>query len=61
VGFIGDPDNELPYAQLVAEAIDTVHTPIAVGPEKICLPDGRNCRMSRRDRSAKHPISPSQK
>jgi len=34
VGFIGDPDNELPYAQLVAEAIDTVHTPIAVGPEK---------------------------
>jgi asparagine synthase (glutamine-hydrolysing) len=34
VGFSGDPGNELPYAQLVADAIGTNHTPIAVGPEK---------------------------
>jgi asparagine synthase (glutamine-hydrolysing) len=33
VGFTGDPNSELGYAQTVAEALGTVHRPISVGPE----------------------------
>jgi asparagine synthase (glutamine-hydrolysing) len=33
VGFDGDPNSELPLAQLVADALKTQHTTIAVGPQ----------------------------
>jgi asparagine synthase (glutamine-hydrolysing) len=33
VGFTGDGHSELPYAQMVAEAVGSHHTPIEVGPE----------------------------
>jgi asparagine synthase (glutamine-hydrolysing) len=33
VGFSGDAHSELPFAAMVAEAIETDHTPIVVGPE----------------------------
>jgi asparagine synthase (glutamine-hydrolysing) len=33
VGFEGDPNSELPFAQLVADAVGTHHETITVGPE----------------------------
>jgi asparagine synthase (glutamine-hydrolysing) len=33
VGFADDPHSELPFAQVVADAVGSKHTPIAVGPE----------------------------
>ncbi len=33
VGFSDDPHSELAYAQVVADAVGTRHTPITVGPE----------------------------
>jgi asparagine synthase (glutamine-hydrolysing) len=33
VGFEGDPSSELPFAAMVAQALDTTHQPISVGPE----------------------------
>lgn len=33
VGFEGDPYSELPFAQMVADALHTQHEPVLVGPE----------------------------
>jgi asparagine synthase (glutamine-hydrolysing) len=33
VGFSDDPHSELPFAQVVADAVGSKHTPISVGPE----------------------------
>lgn len=33
VGFEGDPHTELPFAKTVADALNTTHQPITVGPE----------------------------
>jgi asparagine synthase (glutamine-hydrolysing) len=33
VGFADDPHSELPFAQVVADAVGSKHTPISVGPE----------------------------